>query len=89
MEAEKIKNENRLAKMEQKIDNLIEGVERVNANVEKVDSKLEKHVQSEAERYDKLDVKYSGKWVEKLTIAIAGGLIVAIFGGIVLYFINN
>ena len=89
MEAEKIKNENRLAKMEQKIDNLIEGVERVNSNVEKVDLKLEKHVQSEAERYDKLDVKYSGKWVEKLTIAIAGGLIVAIFGGIVLYFINN
>lgn len=78
MEAEKINNENRLAKMEQKIDNLIEGVERVNSNVEKVDLKLEKHVQSEAERYDKLDAKYSGKWVEKLTLAIAGGLIVAI-----------
>ena len=89
MEAEKIKTENRLAKMEQKIDNLIEGVERVNTNVEKVDIKLEKHVQSESDRYEKLDAKYSGKWVEKLTIAIAGGLIVAIFGGIVLYFINN
>ena len=73
-----INNETRLAKMEQKIDNLIEGVERVNSNVEKVDLKLEKHVQSEAERYDKLDAKYSGKWVEKLTLAIAGGLVIAV-----------
>ena len=82
MEAEKIKNENRLAKMEQKIDNIFEDIKEMSEN-------LKEHIKWEAEKYEKLDAKYSGKWVEKLTIAIAGGLIVAIFGGIVLYFINN
>ena len=75
---EKILTEKRLSTMEQKIDNLIESVERVNNAVEKVDTKLEKHVQWESEKYEKLDSKYSAKWVETLTLTIAGGLIVAI-----------
>ena len=29
-----------------------------------------------------LDNKYSGKWVETLTLVIAGGLVVSILGGI-------
>lgn len=70
MEA-KINTENRLAKMEQKIDNLIEDVKEISKD-------LKEHVQCESDKYDKLDVKYSGKWVEKLTLAIAGGLIIGI-----------
>ena len=66
-----IKNENRLAKMEQKIDNLID-------SVEKIDSKLDKHIDFEAEKYEKLDVKYSGKWVEKAIIAIGTAVAIAI-----------
>ena len=71
MEIEKIKTENRLTIMEQKIDNLT-------STVNKIDEKLDKHVEWETEKYEKLDAKYSGKWVEKLTLAIAGGLIVAV-----------
>ena len=70
MEA-KINTENRLATMEQKIDNLID-------DVKEISSDIKAHVKSEAERYEKLDSKYSGKWVEKLTLAIAGGLVIAI-----------
>lgn len=76
-----LNNENRLAKMEQKLDNLID-------DVKEVAETLKEHVQRESEKYEKLDAKYSGKWVEKLTLAIAGGLFVAIFAGIVLYFMN-
>ena len=71
MEIEKIKTENRLTIMEQKIDNLT-------STVNKIDEKLDKHVEWETEKYEKLDAKYAGKWVEKLTLAIAGGLIVAV-----------
>ena len=78
----KINTENRLATMEAKIDNLIE-------DVKEIASDIKDHVRWEAEKYEKLDPKYSGKWVEKLTIAIAGGLVVAIGAGIVLYFVNN
>lgn len=78
----KINTENRLATMEAKIDNLIE-------DVKEIASDIKDHVRWEAEKYEKLDQKYSGKWVEKLTIAIAGGLVVAIGAGIVMYFVNN
>ena len=70
MEA-KINTENRLATMEQKIDNLIE-------DVREISNDIKDHVKWEAEKYEKLDSKYSGKWVEKLTLAIAGGLVIAI-----------
>ena len=67
----KINNENRLATMEQKIDNLIDDVKDIGKD-------LKDHIKSESEKYERLDVKYSGKWVEKLTIAIAGGMVIAI-----------
>ena len=57
--------------MEQKIDNLIE-------DVKEIATDIKDHVKWEAEKYEHLDAKYSGKWVEKLTLAIAGGMIVAI-----------
>lgn len=67
----KITNENRLATMEQKIDNLIE-------DVKEIASDIKDHVKWEAEKYERLDGKYSAKWVEKLTLTMAGGLIIAI-----------
>ena len=66
-----INNETRLAKMEQKIDNIIEDVKEISKDIKD-------HIRREGERYEKLDSKYSGKWVEKLTLAIAGGLVIAV-----------
>lgn len=66
-----INNETRLAKMEQKIDNIVEDVKEISKDIKD-------HIRWEGEKYEKLDSKYSGKWVEKLTLAIAGGMVVAI-----------
>ena len=66
-----ISNETRLAKMEQKIDNIVEDVKEISKDIKD-------HIRWEGEKYEKLDSKYSGKWVEKLTLAIAGGLVIAI-----------
>ena len=66
-----INNETRLAKMEQKIDNIVEDVKEISKDIKD-------HIRWEGEKYEKLDSKYSGKWVEKLTLSIAGGLVVAI-----------
>jgi len=66
-----INNETRLAKMEQKIDNIVEDVKEISKDIKD-------HIRWEGEKYEKLDSKYSGKWVEKLTLAIAGGMVIAI-----------
>ena len=66
-----INNETRLAKMEQKIDNIVEDVKEISKDIKD-------HARREEERYEKLDSKYSGKWVEKFTIAVAGGLVIAV-----------
>ena len=55
-----ISNETRLAKMEQKIDDIKEDLKEISSDIKA------------------LDGKYSGKWVEKLTLAIAGGFIIAV-----------
>ena len=68
--------------MEQKLDNISE-------DVKEIASKLDKHISWENDKYEKLDTKYSGKWVEKFIIGIASGLVVAITGGIIMYLINN
>jgi len=75
---DRINNEKRLVTMEQKIDNLINSVDKIGENVDKVDLKLDKHVQWEAEKYEKLDGKYSGKWVEKAIISIGTAVVIAI-----------
>jgi len=67
-----INNETRLAKMEQKIDNIVEDVKEISKDIKD-------HIRWEGEKYEKLDSKYSGKWVENLTLAIAGGLVIAVF----------
>ena len=70
-----IKTENRLTIMEQKIDNLIE-------TVDKIDNKLDKHIDLEAKNYEKLDNKYSGKWVEKTLLVVIGIALTAIVGAV-------
>ena len=66
-----INTENRLTKMEQKLDNIIDDVKEISKDIKD-------HIRWEGEKYEKLDSKYSGKWVEKLTITIAGGLIIGL-----------
>lgn len=78
---DRINNEKRLATMEQKIDHLI-------TDVKGISDDIKAHVKWEAEKYEKLDTKYSAKWVESLTLTIAGGLIVAILGGLFMIFIK-
>ena len=68
---EKINNEKRLATMEQKLDDLKE-------DVKSIASDIKDHIKWEAEKYEKLDSKYSGKWVEKAIISIGTALIISI-----------
>ena len=58
--------------MEQKIDNLTE-------KVQDISDDIKSHVKWESEKYEKLDTKYSGKWVEKAIVAIGTGVVIAIF----------
>ena len=55
-----INNEAKLAKMEQKIDDIKEDLKEISSDIKA------------------LDGKYSGKWVETLTLTIAGGLVVGL-----------
>jgi len=71
-----LKTENRLTIMEQKIDNLIE-------DVKEIASDIKDHVKWEAEKYEKLDGKYSGKWVEKAIISIGTAVVVAIIFAVI------
>ena len=84
-----VKLENRLTVMEQKIDNLIKSVDNVSTNVNKVNSKLEEHIKCEGEKYEKLDNKYSAKWVETGVVAIITSIIIAAIVGIGTYFFKN
>lgn len=76
-----INNEKRLATMEQKIDNLID-------DVKEIAKDIKDHIKWEGEKYEKLDTKYSAKWVETLTLTIAGGLVVAIIIAILTFVIK-
>lgn len=72
---DKINNEKRLATMEQKIDNLID-------DVKGIASDIKDHVKWEAEKYEKLDGKYSGKWVEKTLLVVIGIAATGLIGAI-------
>ena len=70
-----IHTEKRLATMEQKIDDLRE-------DVKEIASDIKEHIKWEAEKYEKLDSKYSGKWVETAIISIGTALIISILAAI-------
>ena len=73
-----ITTENRLTKMEQKIDDLKENVSEVKDAVKEISNDIKDHVRWESEKYEKLDGKYSGKWVEKAIISIGTAVIISI-----------
>lgn len=68
--------------MEQKIDDLKETVSDVKAAVKEIADDIKEHVKLEAEKYEKLDCKYSAKWVETGVIAITTALIIASIVGL-------
>lgn len=78
---EKILTEKRLSTMEQKIDNLIDDVKEISADIKD-------HIKRESEKYEKLDNKYSAKWVETGVIAITTALIIAAIVGLFNFFIK-
>lgn len=72
MESQAVK----IARMEEKIDNISE-------NVIELKDTLKDHVMSEGVKFDKLDKKYSSKWVERVVLGILmimiGGFLTAVF----------
>ena len=78
---ERIQTEKRLSKMEEKLDNLTE-------KVQDIASDIKDHIKWEAEKYEKLDSKYSAKWVETGVIAITTALIIASIVGLFTFFIK-
>jgi hypothetical protein len=64
--------------MEQKIDNLKEDISEVKDAVKGISNDIKDHVKWEAEKYEKLDSKYSGKWVEKAIVSIGTAVVIAI-----------
>lgn len=62
--------------MEEKLDNIAE-------KVNNIASDIKDHVKWEAEKYEKLDNKYSGKWVEKAIIAIGTAITITIIGALI------
>lgn len=69
-------NNERLARVEEKLDNNCEKVDElkkdINAGFAKIDS-----------RFDNLDNKYSSKWVEKVVSAMVITILLAVIGAIV------
>lgn len=79
MEERTLTTEKRLSKMEEKLDNIAE-------KVNNIASDIKDHVKWEAEKYEKLDNKYSAKWVETGVISIITAIIIAAIAGIFKYF---
>ena len=73
-----IRTENRLTIMEQKIDHVSKQVESVKDDVKVVSDIIKEHVKCENDRYQKLDEKYSGKWVEKAIVSIGTAVAISI-----------
>ena len=64
--------------MEQKIDHVSKQVESVKDDVKVVSDIIKEHVKCENDRYQKLDEKYSGKWVEKAIVSIGTAVAISI-----------
>ena len=73
-----IKTENRMTIMEQNINSIKEDITDVKVGLKEIASDIKDHVKWEAEKYEKLDSKYSGKWVEKAIVSIGTAVIISI-----------
>ena len=78
-----IRTENRLTIMEQKIDHVSKQVESVKDDVKVVSDIIKEHVKCENDKYQKLDEKYSGKWVEKAIISIGTAVAISIIMAVI------
>jgi tetrahydromethanopterin S-methyltransferase subunit B len=67
----------RMARIEQQVENIEKGVDRI-------EKALTSHVDWEANKYDNLNNKFSGKWVEKVVITLSIAAISAL-----IFIINN
>ena len=88
METEKIKTENRLTIMEENIKTIKDDMNDMKTDIKGIASDIKDHVKLEAEKYEKLDGKYSAKWVETGLISIITALIIAIILGLGKYFMK-
>lgn len=88
METAQIKNENRLTIMEENIKTIKDDINDMKTDIKEIASDIKDHVKLEAEKYEKLDGKYSAKWVETGLISIITALIIAIILGLGKYFIK-
>jgi hypothetical protein len=88
METEKIKTENRLTIMEENIKTIKDDMNDMKTDIKGIASDIKDHVKWEAEKYEKLDGKYSAKWVETGLISIITALIIAIILGLGKYFMK-
>ena len=88
METEKIKTENRLTIMEENIKTIKDDMTDVKTDIKGIAADIKDHVKWEAEKYEKLDGKYSAKWVETGVISIITALIIAIILGVGKYFVK-
>ena len=80
MEKETI-TEQRFTMLEVKLDNLTE-------DVKEIAKDIKDHIKWEGVKYEKLDNKYSAKWVETGVIAITTALIIAAIVGLFNFFIK-
>ena len=78
-----IRTENRLTIMEQKIDHVSKQVESVKDDVKVVSDIIKEHVKCENDKYQKLDEKYSGKWVEKAIVSIGTAVAISIIMAVI------
>ena len=69
--------------MEQKIDHVSKQVESVKDDVKVVSDIIKEHVKCENDKYQKLDEKYSGKWVEKAIISIGTAVAISIIMAVI------
>lgn len=68
-----------MAKMEQQVENIDKGVERI-------EDALKEHIKWEDHKYEEMDKRFSGKWVEKVLVGVLilllGGILVIANGGV-------
>ena len=65
--------EQRFTMLEVKLDKLTE-------DVKEIAKDIKEHIKFEGEKYEKLDTKYSAKWVEKTLLVIIGLIISGLAG---------
>jgi len=69
--------EARLVKIETKVEYITE-------QIDELKDLLKQHTTWESEKYDTLETKFANKWVEKVSIALASGVVLTILSYIIM-----